>query len=479
MTDPVLLTVSEFAARVKYDERTVREALIGKGKLKQNRHWFRLGPRALRIDFRAVCSDMGLPHADFNDDDMVTPEDIAEELKIDVRTLRERWFKGPILKPGVHFARLPVPDCRHIICIRPAILQAFGVSPHDLTATAPPGSPPDLPHAASAVLLREQESLQLSQIVHRPPTTITATDFFEVAAERWRDEETALLTPRTRMQALCYLDQDLMPWFRGYAVSEITRPYILDALGEIEKPKGRAYAHACFHVLKQIFDVAERLWASPSPLRSLVDLPRVNNKLPRVFSLHECQRLINATPPEFHAYIVTRLFTGLTNEEVHSLRWHNVSLDAKVLHVREEYLGGEWVPVDPKVRRSIPLSNLVVSALIAHRSLAVASDGMNLVFHQPNLQPLSTATLTRTLWDPLLSHVGIKPMQLREVRNTAAYLWLVAGESPEDVADWFGYGTDVNRLLNRYGPLASPVQDMTPLDRLFSAQDPSSRPKSS
>ena len=106
--------------------------------------------------------------------------------------------------------------------------------------------------------------------------------------------------------------------------------------------------------------------------------------------------------------MMTLIFTGLRASELRGLRWQDVDLDARKLHVRQR--ADIWGTMDhPKSQageRSIPLSRHVVNALREWK-LACPKSELDLVFASRNGTPLNHANIVSQGLMPLLMRAGI------------------------------------------------------------------------
>jgi len=63
------------------------------------------------------------------------------------------------------------------------------------------------------------------------------------------------------------------------------------------------------------------------------------------------------------------------------------------------------------------------------------------VFCNREGKPLEHNNITKRIWYPLLTRLGIEKSRPYQTRHTAATLWLAAGESPEWIARQMGHST--------------------------------------
>jgi len=140
---------------------------------------------------------------------------------------------------------------------------------------------------------------------------------------------------------------------------------------------------------------------------------------------------------------------GLRRREAAGLRWCDVDLDRRVMHVnwQLQYPDGALVVCPLKTqasRRVVALDSTTVEMLRAHqraqqqycRAMGIIASGY--VFTGTDGGPLSPDYLTRT-FRGLIAETGMPPVRLHDLRHGAASLALAAGADPKVVADQLGH----------------------------------------
>jgi integrase len=121
--------------------------------------------------------------------------------------------------------------------------------------------------------------------------------------------------------------------------------------------------------------------------------------------------LANATG-RLRPLVITAIFTGMRASELRGLRWADVDLDAKVIHVRQR--ADQWGTLGPPKseagERDIPLTPMVVNALREWR-LACPKGTLDLAFPTTTGRVQNFATLAGSGWYPLLRKAGIVDAQ--------------------------------------------------------------------
>lgn len=456
---PRLLTTKQLAELVGYDERTLREPLTNptSPRLKPGRHYsVAPGGRKILFNWTALAADMGMVHDQHKPGDLVSTKGLSQYIHFSDRTIRERLLGGRF-REGTHYFRLPYEGSRALLFDLQRCIQALGVSTEEVKfaqaqeVTQVPAAPPEQPP---------------------PAFSQTATDFFAQAAELHLQEISAHLRATSVETVRSVIHRDLRPFFYDRMVSEITLEDVTFALEGLSKRDGQDAVAIAFRLLQSIFEVATRLWGVPSPIRHLKHPPRYE-KVVRAVHLDELRRIIALAPPHYRNYFITRFLTGISNEEAASLRGKAVQLDTSTLRIDELKIGGEWVQLDEPKARTIPIPWVVKEALIKQRaSNSGFPNPEDLVFTDERGRQINNTTLNATVFRPLLVAAGVRPMLLREISNTAPFLWLCAGHTLAEVAEWSGHAEDTEYVVNRYKQVSFLAPGFSNIDRMIVAATP-------
>lgn len=126
----------------------------------------------------------------------------------------------------------------------------------------------------------------------------------------------------------------------------------------------------------------------------------------------EITAMLAAASGKWRPLLMTLVFTGLRASELRGLRWQDVDLDARMLHVRQR--ADPWGKMDhPKSEageRSIPLSRHVVNGLREWK-LACPKSELDLVFPSRKGGPLDHANIITRGLEPTLMKAGICVME--------------------------------------------------------------------
>jgi integrase len=225
-----------------------------------------------------------------------------------------------------------------------------------------------------------------------------------------------------------------------------------------------------FHVCQPAHQVPDR-----SSWRASLSTPA--RKETRILSADKGRHLLKTTKDErLAAALVLLLLLGLRRSEVLGLRWDDVDLDRRVLHVRQglHWLEGRLQFLPPKTRRSrrtVPLPSLCADALREHRarqdreraeSLHPWPD-LGLGFVTTIGTPIDPNNFSRTFarW---CRKPEVPAVRLHDLRHACVSMLLTLGVNPRVVMEIVGHAA-LEMTMNVYGHIALDDQRAA-LDRL-------------
>jgi integrase len=174
----------------------------------------------------------------------------------------------------------------------------------------------------------------------------------------------------------------------------------------------------------------------------------------RVWSGAQLQTFLGALDGERLApAFVLSAHTGMRRGEVAGLRWSDVDLAAKFIHVRQAAVVVNYSLriTDVKTshgKRTIDVNDHVVRALTTWRRnqaeekllLGADYDDRDLVFARPDGTPTHPEVLSRT-FDRVIARINLPRIRLHDVRHTHASLLLKAGVPVKVVSERLGHAT--------------------------------------
>jgi integrase len=243
---------------------------------------------------------------------------------------------------------------------------------------------------------------------------------------------------------------------------------------KLEEGLSGTTVHHLHAVLHRALAQAERLGLVARNVSELVEVPRMAEHEMRVLDSEQVRRLLDVARGErLEALYVLAVSTGMRQGELLALRWEDVDLDRRTVHVRatlqrtKEHGYTLAAPKTKRSRRQISLTGVARDALRAHRArqaqerLAAgpAWQGTHdLVFADAAGGPLSGIQVTRAAFYPLLKRAGLPRVRFHDLRHTAATLLLGRGVNPKVVSEMLGHAS-VGITLDIYSHVLPDMQE--------------------
>jgi integrase len=273
--------------------------------------------------------------------------------------------------------------------------------------------------AANAYLL--QVGHEIKEGTHiAPAASITVA----AAAELWlKAGKLHGLEPGTLKMYRAHVQHHIAPLLGMVKLADLSTPRVqrfADALigrpmaSDSNKRLSRSTARKVLSSLKSILREAQRqgqLAKAPAAPISIRVPKRGSLKIDagRDFpNKDEANTILATATGRLRPLVVTAIFTGMRSSELRGLRWADVDLDAKVIHVRQraDAWGTMGPPKSETGERVIPLTPMVVNALREWR-LACPKGALDLVFPTATGRPQPHSTIANRGWYPLLRKAGI------------------------------------------------------------------------
>lgn len=263
----------------------------------------------------------------------------------------------------------------------------------------------------------------------RPPTLA------EVALRAEREVLPLRQRPRQILQTLAHLANWWEPRFGQAPVDEIDAAKIRAVLAEM-RAAGRTPAY-CNRVLSALSVVLEAAvgwdYLERNPCRTPGLRQREGRKVPRYLTRTEAARLIRQAEDRWRPFFAFLLYTGARFGEARSLRWRDVDLERRAVHIRDPKSGHD---------RAIPLHPHLVELL------APAGPPDHLVFQGRARQPGHPDPVNDMVSRPhralerALKAAGIRRhLSIHDLRHTFATLYLEAGGNVRRLQELLGHST--------------------------------------
>jgi integrase len=154
--------------------------------------------------------------------------------------------------------------------------------------------------------------------------------------------------------------------------------------------------------------------------------------------------------------------TGLRQSELLGLRWRDIDLQAHRVRVRNAWVRYEHSSEgksDLSTKRSVPMTDRLVSELKKWRLRTVFSDEYDLVFAHPELGvPLDRTKVTRRFQEAC-TKAGVRQIRFHDLRHTFATTLAAAGVPLRTIQEYLGHAhLKTTQIYAHYAPSAREVQ---------------------
>ena len=334
--------------------------------------------------------------------------------------------------------------------------------------------------------------------VRRTVTGRTKTEVRDKLKTLHRDLDTGIHSSPTYTMAACiedWLSQGLADrspvtvanyrYAAGHAVSklgavklrDLTARHVQTALAELSQTLSTLSLRLVHQVIERAVRHAQAADLVGRNVAALVSAPDGTGGRPsRSLTLDQAVAVLKAAEgSSLHAYVVLSLLAGLRTEELRSLLWSDVELDAGTLAVyRSVRASGDTKT--PKSRRVLKLPVKAADALRDHRSQQAAArlkagplwHDQGLVFASAVGTPLDSHNVRRS-FRAITEKAGLgQEWTPRELRHTFVSLLSAHDVTLEDIARLVGHsGTAVTERVYRHEIRPSLTQGAEVMDKLF------------
>ncbi|MGH2878150.1 MAG: tyrosine-type recombinase/integrase [Solirubrobacteraceae bacterium] len=335
------------------------------------------------------------------------------------------------------------------------------------------------PTRAAAKAWREDKLGAVKRGELRPPTATTVRQAAEAFLAGARDGSIptasgARYKPATLRGYKVGLDRRVLPALCDRRLSEIQRRDVQDLADRLTaEGLSASTVQNTLDPLRVIFRRAmRREEVAVDPTKGL-ELRRPDGKRERIAAPEEAAELLAALADEDRALWATAVYAGLRRGELRALRWSDVDLPARVIHVQRGWdaIEGEQKGKSEAADRRVPILDLLAPDLAAHK-LRTGRDGDALVFGRTATTPFSPESVRRhalTAWGwrevpnrekgkrPKMVWVkdrddALEPITFHNGRHTCASLMIAANVNAKALSVIMGHAT-ISMTYDVYGHL--------------------------
>ncbi|MFE4423898.1 tyrosine-type recombinase/integrase [Streptomyces sp. NPDC056817] len=256
-------------------------------------------------------------------------------------------------------------------------------------------------------------------------------------------------------------------------------------ISRMQNAHSAATAKEAHRVLRTAVTAAVREELVTRNVASLVEPPRVKQREIRPWSLEETLTFLEAARRDpLYAAFVLAVAMGLRRGELVGLRWSDVDLGNRVLHVRQQTQRrrGTLYDDDPKSRRSrvVPMPALCIAPLRWHRlrqreafaRTGVAWSETGYVFATRNGRPVEPRNVYRS-FTRVAADAGLRVVRLHDARHGCATLLTAAGVAPRVIMEILGH-SQISITMDVYTHVVHDTQReaISHMDRLLKRRLP-------
>jgi integrase len=233
--------------------------------------------------------------------------------------------------------------------------------------------------------------------------------------------------------------------------TQLRKPVKLET-GKIKPGLGNGVHHV-HRVFRAALNDAVKLDILVSSPLAKLNAPSVKRSESKVWTDTEAlQFLESAAGHRWFGLFWLALTTGMRRGELLGLRWEDISLERKVLHVRRNLttLAGKRIILDPKTHRSsrpIHLSLEDVRVLEDHKAGQDAEQELAEVWQETGWvfctgigTTITPGNLSRAFKD-LIEKADVPDIRFHDLRHSSASLAAVAGVEPKVLSERLGHAT--------------------------------------
>jgi integrase len=315
--------------------------------------------------------------------------------------------------------------------------------------------------AANKVAVEIETQLKLDKFNIESKRTIPS---FGEYAESWINTTVEVTCKKsTTYDYRALLDNHVLPVFKDYEVTEITRGLIKDFL--FSKLKDYAPNTVC-HMKDVVSGVLNRALddevISGNPvlqLRMKGAFKRRANLAINALEADELNALLDTVErdfPEHYPMFLTLARTGMRLGEVIALQWGDIDFNGRFIEVRRSLVRGRLsTPKSGKIRR-VDMSLQLTETIKAHyrnakeKGLALGlGDAPEFVFTNRVGHLIDKDVWRRRVFVKVLKKSGLRKIRIHDLRHTYATLRIAKGDNIADVSNQLGHRS-VKLTLDTY-----------------------------
>jgi integrase len=264
------------------------------------------------------------------------------------------------------------------------------------------------------------------------------------------------------------LDKRILPTLGGMRLSDVHRRHVQDLADRLTaEGLSASTVHNTLDPLRVVYRRAlKRDEVTIDPTEGL-ELRRPDGRRERIADPAEAAALIAAIPDGERALWACAFYAGLRRGELRALRWSDVDIAARVIHVSRGWdaIDGEQTGKSAAANRRVPILDPLADELTGHKR-RTRGKGEGLVFGATAIKPFTPESVRRrslAAWEAENARrlkdaenpadvSLLSPITLHEARHTCASLLIAAGVNAKALSVIMGHST-IAMTFDTYGHL--------------------------
>lgn len=276
---------------------------------------------------------------------------------------------------------------------------------------------------------------------------------FRALVEKYRADELPELRHSTQLASNSYIDRHILPKWGDYPVAAIkvfAAEQWLKTLPLAAKTRGNIR-----NLMRLIFNAAIR-WeiADKNPMTSVrVRGVSKREKEPRVLSMEECHRLLEALEEPHRTMVALGIATGLRVSELFALKWSDFDWGSEKMFVRRAVVDGVVGEVKTKYSEAgLPLVPALAAMLLRWRKVSAFPADNDWVFASSwtlGKKALRSTAVLHNYLKPAAQRAGLGLIGWHTFRRTFSTLLRANGEDIKVQQELMRHA-DVRTTMNLY-----------------------------
>lgn len=249
----------------------------------------------------------------------------------------------------------------------------------------------------------------------------------------------------------------IQPYLGKLLLADISPGHVRRWLNTIEKRYAYTSTRNAYRLLRQALAVATsqgKIRRNPTDTIKLRSRPAARPA--QALNKEQALKFIHYAKQErLYFLFLLAITTGLRVAELVGLRWRNIDINSRTIHIKEiiRPVNNKPVLMEPKSHnsvRSIPLDDFLYIQLLEHktrmeedRSNWLTSPGLDLVFPSESGTPLQYSRIQRVLKRILQNAELPQTFSFHHLRHTAASLMIDGGAPINDVSKILGHSSSL------------------------------------